>query len=219
MMAVTVKQLNEAEKIDLSRCEAMSDRQQGISRRQQALLEAAAEDGLGRQWTIIKVEPRRENDVDNLLARAMIDHWLPLRRAEQNAGGKRRAAVGQPVWMLAWPGYLFVKIADNADAWHGVRTIKHVKSVLGTGERPFFMSDNKFLKLKAELATLKAVTGPELMFVDGEQVLVTDGPFASFPGTVVAVDQDKGNSRARVEVMIFGRAVPIDLDLAQLAKR
>ena len=97
MMAVNVKQLSEVEKINLSRCEAESDRQMGISRRQQALLAAAAEDGLARRWTIIKVEPRRENDVDNLLSRAMIEHWLPLRKADSTVGGRRRGQPGQAV--------------------------------------------------------------------------------------------------------------------------
>lgn len=218
MMAVDVKRLNEASVIDLSRCEAKSDRQQGISRRQRAMLEAAAEDGERRQWVIIKVEPRHENDVDNLLARAMIDHWLPLRRVDQNEGGRRRGGQGQPVWMLAWPGYIFVKIADTPAAWHGVRSVKHVKSVLGVGERPFFFDDNKFMRFKAELATLKPANGPETLFVEGEAVMVKDGPFASFPAKVVEVDQTRGVERARVEVMIFGRAVPVEIDLAQLAK-
>lgn len=218
MMAVNVKQLSEAEEINLSRCEAESDRQMGISRRQQALLAAAAEDGLARRWTIIKVEPRRENDVDNLLSRAMIEHWLPLRKADSTVGGRRRGQPGQAVWMLAWPNYMFVKVPDTAAAWHGLKCVKHVKSVLGIGERPVFFDDNKLMRLKAELATLKAVQGPETLYFEGEMVLVTDGPFASRQGTIIDIDQEGGRDRARVEVMLFGRAVPVELDLAQLAK-
>lgn len=219
MMATDVKRRNDAEGIDLTRCEAKSDRQQAISRRQRAMLDAAAEDGTGRRWAILKVESRRENDVDNLLSRALIEHWLPLRKVDQRAGGKRRGAAGQPVWMIAWPGFVFVKIPDTADAWHGVKGVKHVRAVLGIGDRPFFFDDSKFLKLKAELATLKTSNGPETLFVDGEAVMVTDGPFASFPATVTEIDQTKGVMRALVEVMIFGRQVPVELDIAHLAKR
>lgn len=216
MMAVNVKRLNSADNIDLTRAEAKSDRQQGISRRQRAMLEAAAEDGLGRRWAIIKVEHRRENDVDKLLCRAMIEHWLPLRRADD---GRRRSKPGAPVWLLAWPGFMFVKIPDTAEAWHGIASVKHVTKVLGVGERPFFFDDNKLLRFKAELATLRTCDGPETLYVEGEAVLVTDGPFATFPGKVIDIDQDAEKPRARVEVMIFGRATPVELDLAQLAKR
>jgi transcription termination/antitermination protein NusG len=211
MMMADVKRLSEAERVD------------GLvqlSRRQQALLSGAAEDGQKRRWTILKVLHRRDNDVDNLLSRALIEHWLPLRKADENANGRRRSAAGTPVWVLAWPGYIFVKIPDTADAWHAIRAIKHVKSVLSVGERAFFFDDNKFMKLKAELATLKPSSGPETMYVEGEPVLVNDGPFASFPATVESVIQDGAHQgRARVEVMIFGRAVPVELDLAQLSKR
>jgi transcriptional antiterminator NusG len=204
MMAVNVKRLNEAER---------------ISRRGLALLEGAVEDGLRRRWAIIKVEHRRDNDVDNLLCRALIEHWLPLRKADQTEGGKRRGRPGTPVWLLAWPGYMFVKIADTAEAWHEIASVKHVRKVLGVGERTFFFDDNKFLKFKAELATLRTCDGPETMYVEGDPVLVTDGPFASFPGKIVDIDQGAAKARARVEVMIFGRATPVELDLAQLAKR
>jgi transcriptional antiterminator NusG len=49
-------------------------------------------------------------------------------------------------------------------------------------------------------------------------VKVIDGPFASYDGVVSEVGEGKRDGRALVEVMIFGRSVPVDLDLAQLAK-
>ncbi len=221
MMMDDPKQLSEASAIGpTDRQSAKLDAARAISRRQQALLAAAGEMVPDRRWAILHVDNRRDNDVDNQLSRAMIDHWLPLRKADETRGGKRRGAPGQPVWMLAWPGYVFIKIADTAAAWQGIMTIKHVKSVLGVSERPFFFGDDKFMRFKAELATLKVCTGPETMYVEGEAVTVIDGPFASFPGKVADIAHSSAQEgRARVEVMIFGRAVPVELDLAQIAKR
>ncbi|TIX54833.1 MAG: hypothetical protein E5V25_29650 [Mesorhizobium sp.] len=118
--------------------------------------------------------------------------------------------------MLAWPGYLFVRVVPKPEAWAGLRMVKGIVGVLGADEKPFPVKHEKVLQLKVFLEGNVIAIGEIAKGLKvGEMVRVNQGPFASFPGTVSELCDD---GRARVEVMIFGRAVPVTLGLDQIDK-
>jgi len=215
MMTVKAKQLDKAEVINLDRCYAESDRRMQISRRTQALLAAAGMDG-NKRWYVIRVANGADKIVDKALEEAKIERWMPVKSVRPYRRGKRKWQKLQPIEVPVLPGYVFVRLVSTAHAWAGISTIKGVLGVLGGAERPASVSDDKVLKLRVFIERDPDVI--EIMtkaLTKGDRIRVEDGPFASFPGVVEEVLK---NGRALIEVMIFGRAVMTELDLAQITK-
>ena len=48
----------------------------------------------------------------------------------------------------------------------------------------------------------------------GQQVVVTDGPFANFSGKIDEVNQEK--NKIRVLISILGRSTPVELDFEKV---
>jgi transcriptional antiterminator NusG len=57
---------------------------------------------------------------------------------------------------------------------------------------------------------------PRAAFHQGDRIRILEAPFADFIGTVEDVYESK--HQLRVRVMLFGRATPIEIDMAAVEK-
>ena len=85
-----------------------------------------------------------------------------------------------------------------------------------TSDKPAPISDKEASEILNRVQEGAEKPRPKILFEAGEVVRIIDGPFNDFNGVVEEVDYDK--NRLRVEVSIFGRATPVDLDFSQVAK-
>ena len=115
-----------------------------------------------------------------------------------------------------FPGYVMVRANLTDDVFHLIKNTPKVTGFLGSDNKPIPISDKEADQILGQIQEGVERPRPSVSFEIGEQVRVSDGPFASFNGTVQEVDEER--SRLKVEVSIFGRATPVELEFGQVEK-
>ena len=115
-----------------------------------------------------------------------------------------------------FPGYVLAKVDMDDNVWHLIKDTPKVTGFLGAGNKPCPISEGEASQLIQQIQEGVDRPRPSVVFDIGEEVKVTDGPFASFNGFVEEVDEEKG--KLKVSVSIFGRATPVELEYGQVEK-
>ena len=115
-----------------------------------------------------------------------------------------------------FPGYVLVKCELSDEAYHLIKNTPKVTGFLGADNKPMPISEAEAQRILNQVQEGIERPKPSVSFEVGENVRVSDGPFASFNGVVEEVDDAR--SRLKVAVSIFGRATPVELEFGQVEK-
>lgn len=116
-----------------------------------------------------------------------------------------------------FPGYVLVQMDMVDETWHLVKDTPRVMGFIGgTSSKPAPITDKEAEAILNRVQEGAERPQPKILFEPGEVVRINEGPFNDFNGVVEEVDYEK--NRLRVEVSIFGRSTPVDLEFGQVEK-
>ena len=135
----------------------------------------------------------------------IFDIIIPMEDVIEEKNGKKKL-----VQRKLMPCYLLVKMIYGDDLWHNVTRTRGITGFVGPKGRPLALTEDEIRKMRLEKINVKL----DLAAMD--KVEVIDGPLNNMIGTVISVDNEL--NRAEVNVEMFGRDTPVDLDFSQLRK-
>lgn len=152
-------------------------------------------------------EKARQKGLDHLFEAVMV----PTEKVVEVRRGRKVDAERK-----FFPGYVLVKMDLNDETYHLIKNTPKVTGFLGADNKPQPITDREADQILHQVQEGVDRPKPSVSYDIGEAVRVSDGPFASFNGVVQEVDEER--ARLKVEVSIFGRATPVDLEYGQVEK-
>ena len=126
------------------------------------------------------------------------------------------------------PGYVLIRMWPDEDARRIVRETEGVTGFVGPTKDPAPLSREDVVQMMAPMIASEALKAAgdkpaaakkrklEVSYAVGDQVTVTDGPFATMPAVVS--DVEPTTQKLTVLVSIFGRDTPVELGFGQVEK-
>ena len=116
-----------------------------------------------------------------------------------------------------FPGYVLVELIMTDDSWYVVRNTPGVTGFVGSsgsGSKPTPLLPDEVVMILKRMGMDDDYA--DFDFELRETVMVKEGPFANFEGTIEEIDMDK--RKIKVLVNMFGRETPVELDFNQIYK-
>ena len=145
------------------------------------------------KWYVVHTYSGYENAVKTAIEkfvanRHLEDMILDIQIPMETVTEVTESGAVKEVERKTFPGYVMVKMVMTDDTWH--------------------LTEDEVLALGMERREIVVA------YNVGDQVKITDGPLATFLGTVEEIEPEK--NRVCVVVSMFGRETPVELELDQV---
>jgi transcriptional antiterminator NusG len=140
----------------------------------------------------------------------IFDIIIPEEQEVEYKGGKKKVTNKR-----VFPGYVIVNMNMDEDSWYVVRHTPGVTGFVGSGTKPIPLQPEEIEKIFRQMGLIES-KAKHMDVRIGESIRVKTGPFTNFEGIVKELLPDRG--KVRVNISMFGRETPVELDYEQIDK-
>jgi len=177
------------------------------------------------EWYTLQVSSNKENAICKTLLRKIKVEGLdssigrvlaPTIKEKRVRGGKTKI-----IDRKLYPGYIFIEMACEEGVidekiWFMLRETDGVGTFIGSGKKPTSIPESQMQHILDHYENPEDPSIAGLNVAVGDTIDVIDGSFQGFVGQVDAIDEKRGI--ITVELTVFGRSTPVDLEYWQIRK-
>ncbi|MDR1457720.1 MAG: transcription termination/antitermination protein NusG [Puniceicoccales bacterium] len=178
------------------------------------------------KWFVLQTLSNQESKVKDAIRVLEKEHnfgdiiqeiLVPAEKITEIKNGRKYSRVRK-----FYPGYVFIKMKMYDDDGKFLEEpFSLVKSIPGVvrfvGDRnPVALKQDEIDNVLAKVEAVSSQSIPKTTYGLGETVKINDGPFLNLTGTIEGIDTEEG--RLRVNVSMFGRSTPVDLEFWQVRR-
>ena len=153
----------------------------------------------------------KELENDEYLKNNISDVVLPIEKVFKVKKGRKYA-----IDRNLYPGYIWVEAYRSNDIISKIESLTNVLNFLKDGTKIVPLRHNEVKRVLNKVNETKEMTEYDIPFIVGENVVINEGPFKSFNGEILKINEDK--KTVKLNVKIFERDTPIELSFFQIDK-
>jgi transcriptional antiterminator NusG len=178
------------------------------------------------QWFVVQTlsnkEPAAKRYIDHYISENELDDFVfGVLVPEQTVSEVKHGKKTQRKRKL-YPGYIFVNCRLYDDdfqiiqkVWYFINGADGVIGFAG-GKKPAPLKANEIDNILRQVAEAEGKEVPKVQYTVEEEVKITDGPFLNLTGRIDEIDAERG--KLKVNVSIFGRFTPVELEYWQVER-
>ena len=185
---------------------------------------------MSRSWYILNVytgyEGKVERTIKSLLEKqeidsnVMLDVKVPMEEVVEIKDGKKKSRLNKFL-----PGYIMLEMdlpelgwKDTCAKLYRIQGVTGFVGNINRTKRAMPITKDEAMNLLQKSGVIKGDKQVHVRqsFNVGDIVKISDGPFASFSGTVKEINLER--EKLSVEVQIFGRPTPVEVNFLQAEK-
>lgn len=178
------------------------------------------------KWYVIRCtsgqEKKAKKHIENEISKRNLENYvsrlaIPTRKEVYIKAGKK---INREVNF--YPGYVLIETNLVKDIQHIIKETPGVINILGTKDKkgklkPSALREDEVKKFLGKVDSLSDESDDiKHGFIVGESILISEGPFINFNGTIEEINEEK--NKLKISIKIFGRKTPVELDFSQVIK-